>query len=225
MEYASLCWINASPSTLALLDNIQKKALKIIRVIETAARTQFSIPSLTHRRQVAAASVLYKMQTQHCPQDLVDMLPPPMERRRVTRFSTSMPDHALTIPHARTHSLDRSFIHSAVRVWNSLPEKVVGNISDTGLQAFKGRVHALLLSKIWLFNAKSFKWINVIPILCFDILFYFELQRTTWLAFRSFTKALVGYCSQLHYYIPPKKNPSHSSMCSIIIHNVYTTVL
>ena len=34
MEYASLCWMNASPTTLSQLDNIQKKALKISGVDE-----------------------------------------------------------------------------------------------------------------------------------------------------------------------------------------------
>ena len=148
MEYASLCWTNASPSTLSLLDNVQKKALKIIGVDDTTARTQLSIPSLAHRRQVAAVSVLYKMHSQHCPKDLGDMLPPSLERRRMTRLSASMPDHALALPDAKTSSLDRSFIHSAVRIWNSLPDSVVGNISITGLQAFKSRVHVYLLSNV-----------------------------------------------------------------------------
>ena len=86
------------------------------------------------------------MHTSVCPYDLQAMLPPPYVRRRVTRSSLSMPDHALTIPDVKTHTLDRSFVHSATGVWNSLPEYVVREITDTGLQAFKCRVHEHLLT-------------------------------------------------------------------------------
>ena len=116
MEYACLCWTTASSTTLSQLDNIQRKALKIIGVNEATARTQLSIPSLTHRREVAAVTVFYKMYTRHCPRDLYKLLPPPLKRLRVTRSSASMPDHALTVPDARTNSLDRSFVHSTVRI-------------------------------------------------------------------------------------------------------------
>ena len=147
MEYASLSWANASPTILSQLDNIQKKALKIIGVNEATARSQLNITSLLHRRQVAAATVLYKMHTTNCPQDLAALLPTPYVQRRATRSSVSMPVHALSLPTARTLCLDRSFIHTAVPLWNSLPDDVVGNISEDGIQAFKCRVHRHLLSK------------------------------------------------------------------------------
>ena len=46
----------------------------------------------------------------------------------------------------KTHTLDRSFVQSATRVWNSLPEYVVREITDTGIQAFKCQVHGHLLT-------------------------------------------------------------------------------
>ena len=81
-------------------------------------------------------SVLYKMHAKLCPKDLNEMLLLPLERRRVTRASTSTPDHAVSIPAAKTHQLDRSFIHTASRIWNSLPDHVVGTISYMGLQFY-----------------------------------------------------------------------------------------
>ncbi|KAJ8364402.1 hypothetical protein SKAU_G00132340 [Synaphobranchus kaupii] len=63
VEYASLSWMSAPPTQLGLLDNIQKAALKIIGVDQDTACSQLAIPSLHHRRQVAAATVLYKMHT------------------------------------------------------------------------------------------------------------------------------------------------------------------
>ena len=145
MEYASLCWLNASATTLRLLDQIQNKALRIIGVNEEQARLDLNIPTLHHRRQVAAMTVLYKMHTSQCPSDLKMMLPQPYIIRRTTRSSTSMPSHALTEPKSRTHSTGRSFIHTAVTIWNSLPDNIVGVIKENGAQSFKKRVHNHLL--------------------------------------------------------------------------------
>ena len=146
MEYSSLCWLNASSTNLTLLDNIQKKALKIIRTDETSACAQLAITSLLHRRQVAATTLLYKMHTCHCPADLRAMLPPSFVMRRTTRTCLSMPNHALSLPAASTTSLDRSFLHTAVRIWNNVPDNVVCDIQDSGIQAFKCHLHKHLLT-------------------------------------------------------------------------------
>ena len=58
MEYASLCLMSASWSFLT-----PSKALQIIGVNDQQARSDLNIPSLHHRRLVATASILYKMQT------------------------------------------------------------------------------------------------------------------------------------------------------------------
>ena len=145
MEYASLCWMSASASTLQLLDRIQKKALRIIGIDSDVACTNFNIPSLSHRRRVATAVVLYKMHTSHCPADLKRLLPPAYQVRRSTRSSVSMPSHALEVPKSRTHFTGRSFTHVAVGLWNSLPDYIVGAISDMGVQSFKSRTHKYLL--------------------------------------------------------------------------------
>ena len=90
MEYACLCWTSASSTTLSQLDNIQRKALKIIGVNEATASAQLSIPSLTLRREVAAVTVFYKMYTRHCPIGLYKLLPPPLKRKRVTRCQNQL---------------------------------------------------------------------------------------------------------------------------------------
>ena len=145
MEYASLCWMSASTTSLQLLDRIQKKALRIIGIESDEECANFNIPSLSHRRQVAAAVVMYKMHTSKCPVDLKRLLPPPYQIRRMTRSSLSMPSHALEELKSRTHSTGRSFTHAAVTIWNSLPENIVGVISDSGAQSFKSRTHKYLL--------------------------------------------------------------------------------
>ncbi|KAI8484255.1 hypothetical protein Bbelb_380400 [Branchiostoma belcheri] len=90
-----------------------------------------------HRRQVAAAALLYKMHTDSCPAGLKTMLPKPYTLRRTTRTSLAMPTHALAQPVSRTSSTGRTFIHSGVQIWNQLPDSIVGNINNNGLQSFK----------------------------------------------------------------------------------------
>ena len=139
---------SASQTTLELLDSIQRKALRIIGTSEEEARSKLNISSLHQRRQVAAATVVYKMHTSLCLPDLKALLPEPYVVRRATRSSVSMPSHALTVPVSRTVSTGRTFIHTAVQVWNSLSDDVVGNISDNGKSSFKRRVHEHLIGKM-----------------------------------------------------------------------------
>ena len=73
------------------------------------------------------------------------LLPPAYQVRRSTRSSVSMPSQALEIPKSRTHFTGRSFTHVAVGLWNSLPDNIVGAISDMGVQSFKSRTHKYLL--------------------------------------------------------------------------------
>ena len=148
MEYASLAWMSASPTTLGLLDSIQRKALRVIGVDEHEATSELNISTLHQRRQVAAATVLYKMHTSLCPTDLRSLLPQPYVVRRATRSSMSMPCHALAVPVSRTISTGRTFIHAAVHVWNSLPDNIVGNITDDGVVSFKSRVYKHLMSYV-----------------------------------------------------------------------------
>ncbi|KAI8486969.1 hypothetical protein Bbelb_352290 [Branchiostoma belcheri] len=108
-----------------------KKALRIIGVNEHDATTELNIPSLLHRRQVAAVSLIYKMHMSTCPPDLKKMLPQPYTIRRTTRSSLSTGKHALTVPVSRPHATDRTFIHTAVDIWNSLPDNVVGRMTTT----------------------------------------------------------------------------------------------
>ena len=100
MELACLSWISASPRFLNQLDSIQQKALRIIGVNQATACTELAIPSLQHKIGVAAVTVLFKMHTSHCPRDLLELLPCPYTSGRTTRASSSMPNHALAMPHA-----------------------------------------------------------------------------------------------------------------------------
>ena len=126
-EYACLSWMSASPTVLNQLDSIQQKALRIIGVDQVTACRELAITSLHFRREVAAVSVHYKMHTSHCPRDLQAVLPNPVHIPQNNSMPAhAMPDHAVATPPAKTSTLDRTFLHSAIRIWNSLPDTVVG---------------------------------------------------------------------------------------------------
>ena len=103
-------------------------------------------PSLQHRREVATVTVLYKMHTSRCPRDLQELLPRPYTSGRTTGASSSMPNHALAMPHAKTSTLHTTFLHSAIRIWNALPDIVVGKIKSDSVQFFKQRVNKHMMS-------------------------------------------------------------------------------
>ena len=141
MEYASISRMSATPTTLGLLDSIQRKALRVIGVDVNEARIELDSSSLHQRPQVAAFAVLYKMHTSKCPIDLRAQVPQAFVVRRATRSSMSMPCHALAVPVSRTVSIGRTSIHTVFHEWNSLPDIVVGAITENSAEHFKSRVH------------------------------------------------------------------------------------
>lgn len=92
MEYESLSWTSAPPTQLGLFGNIQKMALKMIRVDQDTPRTASSIESFSHRRRIV--------------------------------------------------------LHTAVQVWNNLPEHVVDSITHIHLHVFKRNIHRHLLTTL-----------------------------------------------------------------------------
>lgn len=57
---------------------------------------------------------LHKIHSEHCPLDLKVLLPPRYTSCQTTRGSVSTPQHALSVPMAKTHKPDRCFLHTAV---------------------------------------------------------------------------------------------------------------
>ena len=55
-----------------------------------------------------------------------------------------MPSHALEEPKSRTPSTGWSFTHVAVKLWNGMPENIVGKINDKGAQSFKTHTNKYL---------------------------------------------------------------------------------
>ena len=138
--------MSASPTVLNQLDidSIQQKAPRIIGVNQATACTELATPNLQHRNEVAVVTVLYKMHTSHCSRDLQELLSCPYTSGRTTRASSSKPNHALAMSHAKTSTLGRTF-----RIWNVLPGNVMGKIKCDRVHSFKQRVKKHLMSLVW----------------------------------------------------------------------------
>ena len=108
MKYACLCWISASS-----LYNSQstRQHPDDHSVSDATACTQLSIiPSMNHRREVAAVTGFYK-----CTQGTA--LHP------CTSYSLliahSMPDHAAHCPRGQNKLIGQGFVHSTVRIYGT----------------------------------------------------------------------------------------------------------
>ena len=145
MEFSSLAWMGAAPTHLNKLDSVQSRAIKIIGVSEESAAKKMNIRSLQHRRNVASATLMYKMHTSACPDKLKELCPPAHVRRRTTRLNSVIQQHAVEKKRTRTLSFDRTFTVSGASLWNDLPATVVGVIDSDNLQGFKKRVNKHLL--------------------------------------------------------------------------------
>ena len=85
LEYVSHLWRGASKHSLATLDAIQKRA---VRLIDDSTPTE-SLDSLAHRINVPALSLFYKYYHGRCSNELKSVFPPKACFARSTRFAES----------------------------------------------------------------------------------------------------------------------------------------
>ena len=138
LEYGSHLWRGASKHSLATLDAIQKRAIKLIG--EPALTN--SLDSLAHRRTVSALSLYYRYYHGVCSVELKSIIPPNALFTRNTRFSNAQHPFAVKLDKSRTSAFANSFIPLTSRDWNSLPATIFP--ATYNLQLFKTRIHRYL---------------------------------------------------------------------------------
>nr|CAH7747865.1 unnamed protein product [Callosobruchus chinensis] len=129
LEYCSHIWGAAAPTTLSILDAVQRRA---IRLIGDPALTCHLQP-LSHRRAVGDRS-----------SELTSIIPPLSKPARWTRGTSSSHPKAVVLHTSRTERYDRTFIPKVSRAWNGLPGDVLDEQARVGL--FKSRVNKLPLT-------------------------------------------------------------------------------
>ena len=95
MEYASPIWNGAGTTSLKLLDRLQKKAFRLLKIDEPL---KFGIVPLSHRRNVASLCVFYRHISLQPSIELADILPSEAPSMRATRSSLSGHPHCVCIP-------------------------------------------------------------------------------------------------------------------------------
>ena len=140
LEYCSHIWGAASPTTLGILDSIQRRAFRLIDDPVAANR----LPSLSHRRTVGDLSLFYRYFNGFCSEELSTIVPPLVTHNRATRGALHSHPFTVQLQKPRTSHFVRSFVPRVSRLWNQLPATVFP--SSPNLQKFKSHVNKYLLS-------------------------------------------------------------------------------
>nr|CAH7734573.1 unnamed protein product [Callosobruchus chinensis] len=113
LEYCSHIWGAAAPTTLSILDAVQRRA---IRFIGDPALTCHVQP-LSHRRDVGDLLLFYRYSNGFCFFAMTSIIPPPYRPARCTS-RTSFSHPKAVVPHtSRTKRYDRTFVPRVSRAW------------------------------------------------------------------------------------------------------------
>nr|CAH7720897.1 unnamed protein product [Callosobruchus chinensis] len=140
LEYCSHIWGVAAPTTLSILDAVQRRA---IRVIGDPALTCHLQP-LSRRRAIGDLSLFYHYSDGFCSSELTSIIPLLSKPARCTRGTSSSHPKAVVLHTSRTKRYDRTFIPRVSRAWNGLPGDVLVEPASVGL--FRSRVNKLPLT-------------------------------------------------------------------------------
>ena len=123
MEYASSAWFGATPTSLSQLDAVQGRAVRIVD-LPGDGLISHQIQPLGTRREVGALTLFHRMYCGEAPGLLCQLLPEHLQLG--PRLGRSVGSHGLAVqvPRSNLVSHKRSFVPSAARIWNSLPEYI-----------------------------------------------------------------------------------------------------
>ena len=142
MEHASSIWYGAGSTSLRLLDRLQNKAIRLLRIDKPL---KYGIVPLSHRRNVASLCVFYRHFFLQPSIELADILPGVAPCVRRTRSTTRGHPYCVQIPRSRTELHLNSYIPRTSRLWNSIPASAFPDSPDIGV--FKKAVNIFLMSQ------------------------------------------------------------------------------
>nr|CAH7723151.1 unnamed protein product [Callosobruchus chinensis] len=117
LEYCSHIWGAAAPTTLSILDAVQRRAIRLIGDLALTCHLQ----PLSHRRAVDL-SLFYRYSKGFCSSELTSIIPPLSKLARSTCETSSAHPRAVVLHTSRTEQYDRTFIPRVSRTWNGLVE-------------------------------------------------------------------------------------------------------
>ena len=119
MEYCCHIWAGSPKTSLSCLDRVQRRLRRLI-----GDELFKSLQPLSHRRDVASLSLLYRYYSGRCSEELKTLVPPLKVFVRDTRlasFTQRNHPHTLEVPVARKEFHANSFFPRTVALWNKLP--------------------------------------------------------------------------------------------------------
>ncbi|CAH2001397.1 unnamed protein product [Acanthoscelides obtectus] len=119
LEYCSQVWGAAAPTTLFMLDAVQRRA---IRLIDDSSLTD-SFGTLSHRRGVGDLALFYRYTNGLCSSELSSMMPSRDVPARQTRLTLASHPNRVELRTSRSGRYNRSFVPRVLRLWNSLQEE------------------------------------------------------------------------------------------------------
>ncbi|KAG0726710.1 hypothetical protein GWK47_035993 [Chionoecetes opilio] len=125
----------APPSYLRLLDKVQARSQRLIRLKALQDQLLPPLQPLQQRRDVAGLCVVYKTHKQHVPHLAALRQPWARPHGHTTRTAATR-DHQLIVPFARTETSLRSFLPRYTRMWNRMVQQTQLH-STSSLQTFK----------------------------------------------------------------------------------------
>jgi hypothetical protein len=135
VEYASSVWDPTTKKNIAKIESVQRSAARYVMnnySRESSVTTMLNSlgwESLQHRRAISKVSMMYRI-VNH----LIDI---PDSQLIPSHTTTRGHSQRFFLPRTRTALLTGSFFPDTIRLWNSLPQKVV---ESPTLDVFKSRV-------------------------------------------------------------------------------------
>nr|CAH7737992.1 unnamed protein product [Callosobruchus chinensis] len=117
LEYCLHIWRAAAPTTLSILDAVQRGA---IRLIGDSAST-WHLHRLSHRRAIGDLSVFYRYSNGFCSSKLTSIIPLLSKTARCTCGTSASHPKKIVFHTSRTKRYDSTFAPRLSRAWNGLP--------------------------------------------------------------------------------------------------------
>ena len=127
LDYGSNTWGTTSCANIERLSKLQKRAARIILKADFFTPSKFMFETLgwlsvPKRLLYNKAILTYKALNNMTPAHITNLLTPISKTQSLSLRSSE--NGALCIPRSRSALYDRSFSHSASKLWNSLPQNI-----------------------------------------------------------------------------------------------------
>nr|CAH7757173.1 unnamed protein product [Callosobruchus chinensis] len=106
LVYFSHIWGATAPTTLSILDAVQRRAIRLIGAPALICHLQ----PLSHRHAVGDLSLFYRYLNGFCSSELPSIIPPLSNPARCTRVTSSSHPKAIVLHTSRTERYNRTFV-------------------------------------------------------------------------------------------------------------------